>query len=282
MTRDAIELFAGSGIFGKAARDAGLVDGIRVQVEIDPYCQRILARHEPAAARVADVRDARDLGPCYAILGGFPCQDISVAGRGAGLEGAKSGLWHEYARIVSECRPRVVVIENAGRGWARWVPVVRRDLHERGYASVPIHLSAAEVGAPHERLRCFVVAVAYSDSERLRLLSGRSGGPRGTAGAALAAVDGEPRAHPDADGQGQSQPRGSIGALGRWARDVRAQDHWREWPARAVVPRVPHGMADGLLASDRRHRAARERVMGNGIVYPVALAICGAVAEVMS
>lgn len=282
MTRDAIELFAGSGIFGKAARDAGLVDSVRVQVEIDPYCQRILARHEPTAARVADVRDARDLGHCYAVLGGFPCQDLSVAGKGAGLDGAKSGLWREYARIIGECRPRVVIIENAGRGWARWVPVVRLDLHERGYASVPLQLSAAEVGAPHERLRCFVVAAPYADSERLRLLSGRSSGARGAARAALAAVDGEARTHPDANGQGQQQPRGSLGAFGRWARHVRAQDHWREWPARAVVPRVDARVADELLASDRRHRSARERVMGNGIVYPVALAICGAVAEVMS
>lgn len=264
--RDAIELFAGSGILGKAAKDMGLVNRIRTQVEIDPYCRQVLARHEPSAERLGDVRTARDLGPCFAVLGGFPCQDISVAGRGAGLDGVKSGLWSEYARIIEESRPRVCIIENAGRGWARWVPSVRRDLHERGYSSVPILLSAADVGAPHARVRCFVIATAHSDGERLRLLSGRPSRARGT------------RAHVTAvDGAGGSDPD----ALTRWVKAVRSHGYWDEWPARAVVPRMADGVAHPLLATDRRHTAARNRMIGNGICYPVAIAICGLVAEAM-
>lgn len=275
--RDAIELFAGSGILGRAALDVGLVDRVRVVVERDEYAQRVLARHHPDAALVADVRDARDLGSAWAVIGGFPCQDLSVAGRGAGLDGEKSGLWREMRRVIEECRPRVIVAENAGRGWARWVPVVRRELYERGYSSVPIHMSAAEIGAPHERLRCFLVAAPHADGERLRLLSRGSSGARGAAGETLAAVDGPARSAADSDGEGKSQQ--PVGAIGRWARHVRAQGWWAEWPARAVVPRVDDGMADELLAADRLHRSQRERLCGNGIVYPVALAICGAVAE---
>jgi len=280
--RDGIELFAGSGILGRAARDAGLIDRITVQVELDPFARSVLERHDPDATRIPDVRDARDLGPCYAVLGGFPCQDLSVAGRGAGLSGERSGLWTEMRRIIGECRPRVVIAENAGRGWGRWVPFVRRDLYDLGYSSVPIHLSAGEIGAPHERLRCFLVAAPHADGERLRVLSGRSCGPRGAAGAALPAIDGAQGPHPHADGQGQLQPGGALGPIGRWARHVGEQGWWAEWPARAVVPRVDDGVADGLLASDRLYRGEREKLAGNGIVYPVALVICSAVAEVMA
>ncbi len=311
--RDAIELFAGSGILGRAARDVGLVDRVRVQVEIDPFARAVLERHEPGAARIADVRDARDLGHAFAVLGGFPCQDLSVAGNGAGLSGARSGLWSEFRRIVGESRPRVVVIENAGRGWKRWVPVVRSDLHTLGYSSVPILMSASEIGAPHHRLRCFLVAAPHADGERLRILSGGGSGSGGAARAALAALDGarwvaadvggeplragaerrpdgETRREPgasacrsasaDADRLRQLQQERREPVIRRWARHVRDREHWAEWPARAVVPRVDDGMADGLLASDRRFRPARERLCGNGIVYPVALVICGAVAEV--
>lgn len=282
MTRDAIELFAGGGILGRAARDVGLVDRVRVQVELDPFARSVLERHEPEAARIPDVRDARNLGACFAVLGGFPCQDLSVAGKGAGLDGEKSGLWREMRRVIEECGPRVVIVENAGRGWGRWVPVVRSELWARGYASVPLHLSAAEVGAPHHRLRCFLVATPHADGERLRLLSGRSSGTRGAAGPAELTDDGAAGADSHADGQGELQQEGALSVLGRWARNVREQGWWAEWPARAVVPRVDDGVADRLLASDRLHRGARERLCGNGIVYPVALAVCGAVAEVMA
>ena len=92
------------------------------QVEIDEYCRKVLARHFPHAQRFSDIREcgAHNLTPVDVLSGGFPCQDISVAGKGAGIEGERSGLWTEYARIIGELRPRYVIVENVaallGRG----------------------------------------------------------------------------------------------------------------------------------------------------------------------
>lgn len=100
------------------------------------------------------------------LCGGFPCTDLSVAAEARsikgrpGLEGEASGLWSEFARIVGETDPAWVVVENVYTGWRGWLPVVRRDLWARGYASVPVHLRASDVGLPHARRRVFVLAYA--------------------------------------------------------------------------------------------------------------------------
>ena len=105
-------LFAGIGGFDLGFERAGM--RVAWQVELDPYCRAVLARHFPDAARFEDVCEvgARNLAPVDLICGGFPCQDLSPAGRGAGIDGARSGLWAEFARIVRELRPRYVVVEN--------------------------------------------------------------------------------------------------------------------------------------------------------------------------
>ena len=88
------------------------------QVEIDPFCRRVLAKHWPKVKCYNDVRTLtadvleRDGIAVDVICGGFPCQDISFAGKRAGLEGARSGLWGEYRRLIGELRPRFVVVEN--------------------------------------------------------------------------------------------------------------------------------------------------------------------------
>lgn len=104
------------------------------------------------------------------FVGGFPCQDLSVANaKGKGLDGERSGLWKEYKRVIAECRPDWIVTENVGHTWRRWVPKLRRDLHGLGYASVPLRVRASDLGANHERSRIFVVA--HTDGELLRKLS---------------------------------------------------------------------------------------------------------------
>jgi DNA (cytosine-5)-methyltransferase 1 len=102
--------------------------------EIDPFCRQVLAKRWPGTECAEDVttfdpaRGSADL-----ICGGFPCQDISVAGKGAGIhDGKRSGLWREYRRIVDGVRPRWVVVENVGRGWRRWVPAVRAICGDSG------------------------------------------------------------------------------------------------------------------------------------------------------
>lgn len=128
------------------------------QVEIDPFCRRVLERHWPQAKRFDDVQ-AFGGAPADLICGGFPCQDLSPAGLRKGIDhGERSGLWREFARVVAASNPAWVVVENVGGTWRQWVPRVRGDLHRLGYASVPLRVRASDVGAWHERSRIFVVA----------------------------------------------------------------------------------------------------------------------------
>lgn len=154
-------LFSGIGGLELGLEWSGLGETIW-QVEREPYCRAILAKHWPNATRFDDVCTvgAATLPPVDFICGGFPCQDVSSAGNRAGLAGERSGLWREYARIVDELRPEWVVVENVASGANAWVDAVVRDLAEFGYASLPLPISASDLGAPHRRARVFIVAHA--------------------------------------------------------------------------------------------------------------------------
>lgn len=246
-------LFSGIGGLELGLERAGLGRTLW-QVELDPFARRILQKHWPEAERHTDIREcgAHNLRPVSVMCGGFPCQDISVAGKGVGLNGARSGLWREFRRIVSELRPGWVVIENVHRGWRRWVPVVRRDIGHLGYASVPIRVRASDVGAWHERSRCFIVA------DRLgALLRQQPGGGLGArwARAAEPRNDGAQGFVADAYGEGQLQPGGGVATVRRWARDC----DW--WTAEPEVARVVHGLPG---------RVDRVRCLGNAVVPQVA------------
>ena len=99
-----------------------------------------------------------------AICGGFPCQDISVAGKGAGIEGARSGLWAEYARIIGELRPRIVIVENVAALLGRGLQRVLGDLAALGFDAEWHCIPASAVGAPHRRDRLWLCA--YSGCEQ--------------------------------------------------------------------------------------------------------------------
>jgi DNA (cytosine-5)-methyltransferase 1 len=166
-------LFAGIGGFELGLERAGFE--IEWQVELDPYCRAVLERHFPHAQRFEDVREvgAANLAPVDLICGGFPCQDLSAAGKGAGIDGARSGLWSEFARIVRELRPRYVLVENVpalltgkGKRWDR-APIGRvlGDLAEVGYDAEWARMSAREFGAPHLRQRVWIVAYPREDAD---------------------------------------------------------------------------------------------------------------------
>jgi DNA (cytosine-5)-methyltransferase 1 len=153
-------LFAGIGGF-----ELGLQQGIpgsRVawQVEIDPWCRGILAHHWPDAVRHDDVRTvgAHNLAPVDVLCGGFPCQDISKAGAGAGLAGARSGLWFEMLRVIREIQPAYVVAENVAALRSRGLPVVLAGLREAGYSATWGIIAASDLGAPHQRRRMWILA----------------------------------------------------------------------------------------------------------------------------
>lgn len=154
-------LFSGIGGLELGLERAG-VGRVVWQCEIDPFCRAVLAKHWPDVERFKDVRDLHP--PTVDVLcGGFPCQDLSLAGKRAGLDGGRSGLWWEYARIIEEVQPRGIVIENVAgfRGGA--LDTVAGWITERGYAVECTRITAADVGAPHRRERVFVVA--YADGE---------------------------------------------------------------------------------------------------------------------
>jgi site-specific DNA-cytosine methylase len=160
-------LFARVGALDLALRRCGVE--VDVQVELDPEARAVLARHWPKATRHVDVRGL-SLGPVDLVVGGFPCTGTSRAGKRTGLAHAESGLWAEYARIVAESEPRLVLVENPssllypGRGF----DAVSGDLLSLGYAIRWDCVPASSVGAPHERDRVWIVATR--DAEALDLL----------------------------------------------------------------------------------------------------------------
>lgn len=157
-------VFSGIGGLELGLERAG-IGRVAWQVEIDPGAQKCLARHWPEAARYGDIREVR--GECVkrvdVICGGFPCQDLSSAGKGAGLVGSKSGLWFEFARLIRELRPRVVIVENVPDLASRGLFRVLGDLAQAGFDAEWFTVSAEEAGAPHRRERLFIVA--YTNGE---------------------------------------------------------------------------------------------------------------------
>ncbi len=142
------------------------------QVEQNEYCRKVLRRHWPDALQFEDVRDVgkENLPPVDVICGGFPCQDVSHANpRGQGLDGDRSGLWFQYARIIGELRPRFVVVENVAALVTDGLDRVLGTLAVLGYDARWSVLSACALGAPHTRERVFVAA--HSDRIGFRAVS---------------------------------------------------------------------------------------------------------------
>lgn len=219
------------------------------QVELDPYCRRVLRRHWPEAIQYEDVRMVhravpvdgggcvltQPLPPCDLICGGFPCQDISVAGKGAGLEGSRSGLWWELWRLIRDVRPRFVVLENVSALIVRGLDVVLGALAGLGYDAEWSVLSAAEVGAPHLRRRIFIIAWLPDAA--------------GPAHGAVADGDGRRR-----KGQRVAQPRGEQGPRGGEPDrrgSIRQQQHAPEM-VYAVQPRSQGQRRECRLGEDSK------------------------------
>lgn len=164
-------LFAGVGGLELGLEWAGL-GPVLWQVERDEFCRQVLAKHWPDVERFDDVCavGASELRPVDVICGGFPCQDVSQAGKKVGIGGSRSGLWFEFARIVGELRPRFVVVENVADLALRGLDVVLGDLAALRYDAIWFTFGAENLGAPHRRRRLFVVA--YADAERREALPG--------------------------------------------------------------------------------------------------------------
>jgi DNA (cytosine-5)-methyltransferase 1 len=180
-----LDLFSGIGGFGLGLHWAGM--RLVACCEADPFCRAVLARHFPAIPIYADIRslsaaalEGDGIRPDL-ICGGFPCQDASVAGSGAGLRGARTGLWREMARLVGECQPRWVVAENVPGLRSRGADRVLAELEALGYASWPLVVGAVHAGAPHRRRRVWIIArrlAADPARPRLEVRQHRAAQPR--------------------------------------------------------------------------------------------------------
>jgi DNA (cytosine-5)-methyltransferase 1 len=160
-----LDLFSGIGGFSIGLERAGM--RTVAFCEIDPHCQAVLRRHWPAVPVFSDVRDlyAFDFGPIDVICGGFPCQDISTSGKGAGLAGERSGLWFYFHGLVQTRRPRWAIIENVSALRSRGLDQVLRGLAEIGYDALWNCIPASAVGAPHQRDRIWIVAYPHERAD---------------------------------------------------------------------------------------------------------------------
>lgn len=162
-----LDLFHGIGGFALGAYMAGMKFQNHYCSDIVPYCQKLYTLRFPDSIQLGDITkiDTKKLPVGeWIISGGFPCQDISIAGKGEGIGGKRSGLWFEYWRIISELRPRFAIMENVGALTFRGLDQVLGALAEIGYNAEWQDIRASDVGAPHKRERIWIVA--YPDTER--------------------------------------------------------------------------------------------------------------------
>jgi DNA (cytosine-5)-methyltransferase 1 len=152
-------LFTGIGGIDLGFERAGLV--CKWQVEIDPFCQKVLTKHWPDVPKFGDIRDVggHNLEAVDLIVGGFPCQPHSVAGKRRGAADDRN-LWPEYLRIIQELKPTWVVGENVAGIITTYLITVLSDLEGEGYEVQTFNLPACGFDAPHRRERIFVVAYA--------------------------------------------------------------------------------------------------------------------------
>jgi DNA (cytosine-5)-methyltransferase 1 len=265
-------LFAGIGGFDLGFERAGMV--CKWQVEIDDYANKVLSKHWPGVHRERDIRECgkHNLERVDVICGGFPCQDISYAGLGAGLEGERSGLFFEAVRVVRQLRPSVVVLENVAALLTRGLDRVLGTLATIGYDAEWHCIPAAAVGAPHRRDRVFIILhVANTecsqrrpkpktrkdrphrnDSRREKTTGGPANGCQDVADTQSNRLEGlRPSEQQISDPRSQkNEPQGIC--------DPRLAGHWATEPD---VGRLAHGIPS---------RVDRLRGLGNAVVPQVA------------
>ncbi len=170
-------LFAGIGGFDRGFQLAGFE--VVWQVEKDPWCQKVLAKNFPRSERWHEIRFAskKNLRPVDVVCAGFPCQDISYAGLGAGIDGERSGLVTEAIRVVDELRPKFVLMENVAALLGRGLSRVLGYLTEIGYDAEWEVVSASDaIETDHLRERVWILAYPNSNGHSQRDADSQNGG----------------------------------------------------------------------------------------------------------
>lgn len=267
-------LFSGIGGFDLAAEWAGFVN--KWQVEINPWCQRVLEKNFPEVKRYGDIRTTgkHNLERVDIISGGFPCQPFSVAGKQKGKEDDRY-LWPEMLRVIREMQPAFVVGENVVGIVNMALDQVLTDLENEGYTCELFIIPACAVNAPHRRDRVWIIA--HSDQIRcdLRELKGqgvqREDQTRDEANTSIASnatrrqLSGAEQARNIQPEEKETHTRSTRGSVLGRPRD------WSDWPTQPGVC----GRDDGIP-----HRVDRIKGLGNSIVPEVALEIFLAIKQI--
>jgi len=159
-----LDLFSGIGGFAYGAYLAGVKFDKHFFSEIEPYAVELYGKRFPDAIGLGSITDIdfeklkKENPGEWVITGGFPCQDISIAGKGVGINGARSGLWFEYARAIRILRPKYIIAENVSAITFRGLDRVLSGLAEIGYDVEWQDIRASDMGAPHRRERIWIIA----------------------------------------------------------------------------------------------------------------------------
>lgn len=276
-----LDLFSGIGGFSLGLERTGGFETVAF-CEIEEFPRRVLAKHWPGVPIYDDVRTltaerlAADGIAVDVVCGGFPCQDLSAAGRRAGIEGERSGLWSELSRIIGELRPAYAIVENVpdllnGERGA-WFGRVLGDLAALRYDAEWHCIPAAAVGADHERDRVWIIA--YPDSAGREPLYQLGWVPRQAEVGEDAASD--VAGHNGARPQGRLHPR----AISEDARNIGA----RLGPALSVADPFPreHRACSPVLGRGENgipNRVDRMHALGNAVVPQIPELIGRAILE---
>lgn len=255
-----LDLFSGIGGFSLGLERTGGFETVAF-CEIEDFPRRVLAKHWPGVPCYDDVRTltgarlaADGITGVNVITGGFPCQDLSVAGKQRGMgEGTRSGLWSEIVRLVGELRPQYVIVENvaallSGPSERRggWFGRVLGDLAECGYDAEWENIPAAAVGLSHLRERAWFMAYPQQVKRLRPIFAGYDAAKRAWGNSAVGMQNGlrseVGSSVPSVFGTRVDQP-GHIGVV----------DGFSDWPHRlaalgnAVVPQIPELIGRAIL-----------------------------------
>ena len=275
-----LDTFAGIGGFSYAAHE--LVGGFETTqfVEIDPFCQKVLKKHFPKVPCHDDIKTfTANPGQYDVITGGFPCQDISVAGRREGITNqSRSGLFYELIRVIRLVRPKFVVMENVAAILNNGLDIVLGELSEAGYDAEWSIISASSLGAAHRRSRWWCVAYTNdygsssssisgfndqtdsSSQERQNQVSKSSGSSESSDSRIIRSSEGNVT---NSNSKGLQRKILSKMESGIWsAKHTRRLDpNWRSYVSKPILPRGSYGLSN---------RVDRTKALGNSIVPAVA------------
>jgi len=163
-----IDLFHGIGGFALGAYRANMKFKNHFCSDTNRYCQELYRKRFPGSIQLGDVSKInskkllKEYGSNWILTGGFPCQDISIMGKGEGINGKRSGLWFEYWRLIRDLQPQFAILENVGELVRRGLREILGGLVEIGYNAEWQDIRARDVGAPHKRERIWIMAYPAS------------------------------------------------------------------------------------------------------------------------